>query len=98
MDGFFLIDKPKGITSYDVVKKVREWLKIKKVGHTGTLDPNATGLLIICISKATKLVPFFQDLSKVYWGKLVLVSLPRVSMRKGKYWKKEMLFSCKKIR
>ncbi|NQS88420.1 tRNA pseudouridine(55) synthase TruB [Patescibacteria group bacterium] len=84
MDGFFLINKPKGITSHDVVKKVREWLKIKKVGHTGTLDPNATGLLIICISKATKLVPFLQDLSKVYWGKLVFGILTESSDEEGK--------------
>ncbi len=71
MDGILLIDKPKGVTSHDVVKKIREWLKIKKIGHTGTLDPQATGLLIICIGKATKLAPFLQDLDKSYWGELV---------------------------
>jgi len=71
MDGILLIDKPKEVTSYDVVKKIKEWLKIKKVGHTGTLDPQATGLLIICIGKATKLTPFLQNLDKIYWGKLV---------------------------
>ena len=71
MNGILLVDKPKGITSYDVVEKIRKWLKIKKVGHTGTLDPQATGLLIVCIGKATKLTPFLQGLDKFYRGELV---------------------------
>jgi len=71
MNGILLVDKPKGITSHDVVEKIRKWLKIKKVGHTGTLDPQATGLLIVCIGKATKLTPFLQGLNKSYRGELV---------------------------
>jgi len=53
MDGLLLIDKPKGMTSYEVVERIRKILKEKKVGHTGTLDPAATGLLLICVGKAT---------------------------------------------
>lgn len=56
MDGVFIIDKPKGITSRDVVNKVIKKLNIRKVGHTGTLDPIATGVLVVCVGSATKLV------------------------------------------
>ncbi|RJE72141.1 tRNA pseudouridine(55) synthase TruB [Reichenbachiella sp. MSK19-1] len=68
----FLLDKPYEWTSFDVVKKVRNRLRIKKVGHAGTLDPLATGLLIVCAGKATKKINEFQDLGKSYTGALVL--------------------------
>lgn len=68
----FLLDKPYEWTSFDVVKKVRNRLKIKKVGHAGTLDPLATGLLIVCAGKATKKINEFQDMGKEYTGTLVL--------------------------
>jgi len=55
MDGLLLIDKPSGITSHKVVEIIRKKLGAKKVGHAGTLDPLATGLLIIMVGKATKL-------------------------------------------
>jgi len=55
MDGLLLIDKPAGITSHKVIEIIRRKLNIKKVGHAGTLDPLATGLLIIMVGKATKL-------------------------------------------
>src|SRR6185436_11530172 len=55
MDGILLIDKPSGITSHKVIEIIRRKLNIKKVGHAGTLDPLATGLLIIMLGKATKL-------------------------------------------
>ncbi len=71
MNGLFLIDKPKGITSHDVVDRVRRILNIRKVGHTGTLDPAATGLLLICVGKATRLTSFLQDLDKTYQGVMV---------------------------
>ena len=54
-DGILIVNKPKGITSFDVVSKCRKALQTKKVGHTGTLDPLATGVLVVCIGKATKL-------------------------------------------
>ncbi len=62
------IDKPKGITSFGVVKKVRSLTHCKKVGHAGTLDPMATGILLICTGKATKQVATFVDMDKEYIG------------------------------
>lgn len=56
MDGFFLIDKEKGYTSFDVCNKLKHKFKLKKVGHNGTLDPNATGLMIVAVNSATKLL------------------------------------------
>jgi len=66
-----LIDKPMGISSYKVVERVKRVLRVKKAGHTGTLDPSATGLLLICVGKATKLVPFLQNMDKTYEGKMI---------------------------
>ncbi|MDI9356750.1 MAG: tRNA pseudouridine(55) synthase TruB [Chitinophagaceae bacterium] len=66
------INKPKGWTSFDVVNKLRYALKIKKIGHAGTLDPLATGLLIICTGKLTKTLETFQNLPKIYTGKIIL--------------------------
>ncbi len=67
-----LIDKDYQWTSFDVVKKIRGSLRIKKVGHAGTLDPLATGLLIICTGKKTKEIQNFQDLPKSYKGTFYL--------------------------
>tara|TARA_Y100001970_G_scaffold28158_1_gene34451 strand:- start:1829 stop:2698 length:870 start_codon:yes stop_codon:yes gene_type:complete len=66
MNGFLLIDKPKGVTSANCVYQLRRFLGIKKIGHCGTLDPIATGLLPICIGEATKFSSFMSDLSKTY--------------------------------
>ncbi|MFC0261777.1 tRNA pseudouridine(55) synthase TruB [Fontibacter flavus] len=68
----FLINKPYEWTSFDVVKKVRNALKIKKVGHAGTLDPLATGLLIICAGKKTKSIDTYMAQEKEYTGTFVL--------------------------
>lgn len=68
MDGFLLVNKPVNMTSHDVVKKVKRKLKLDKVGHTGTLDPFASGLLILTIGKATKLSYLFSEQNKVYEG------------------------------
>jgi tRNA pseudouridine55 synthase len=70
--GFLVIDKPEGITSHDVVQVVRRHLKIQKVGHLGTLDPIATGVLPIAWGKATRLIRFLKDGSKVYEGTIRL--------------------------
>lgn len=75
MNGIFLIDKPSGLTSHDVVYRIRRKFNIKKVGHTGTLDPFATGLMIILVGKATKLAFLFDNLDKGYEGKIVLGKL-----------------------
>lgn len=67
-----LIDKPIGWTSFKVVHEIRKAVKVKKVGHAGTLDPLATGLLIICTGKMTKSISGFQDLPKTYSGIITL--------------------------
>ncbi len=67
-----LIDKPYEWTSFDVVKKLRYALKVKKIGHAGTLDPLATGLLILCTGKFTKRIDTYQAQEKEYEGQLVL--------------------------
>src|SRR6516225_4102536 len=67
-DGAVLIDKPAGPTSHDVVDAVRRNFAIKKVGHCGTLDPNATGLLIIVLGRGTKLSEQLMSDDKVYEG------------------------------
>lgn len=65
-DGILLIDKPKGLTSHDVVGKVRKILNIKKVGHAGTLDPLATGLMIVLVGRATRLSDYLLNQEKSY--------------------------------
>jgi len=65
MFGILNIDKPKGYTSHDVVAKLRKILKIKQIGHTGTLDPMATGVLPVCIGKSTKIIQYLED-TKAY--------------------------------
>ena len=72
MDGIILIDKPKGLTSRDVVNEVSKILKTKKIGHTGTLDPLATGVLVLCIGKATKLVELLTNHDKTYQANVLL--------------------------
>ena len=66
MDGIIVVNKPKGITSRDVVNKACKLLNTKKVGHTGTLDPIATGVLVLCAGKATKLVEVLTSNDKEY--------------------------------
>src|SRR5262250_2913932 len=68
LDGAILIDKPAGPTSHDVVDAIRRRFAIKKVGHCGTLDPNATGLLIIVVGRGTKLSEKLMSDDKVYEG------------------------------
>jgi tRNA pseudouridine55 synthase len=68
----FLIDKPLEWTSFDVVKKIRNALRIKKVGHAGTLDPLATGLLIVCAGKQTKQIDSYMGQEKEYEGIFVI--------------------------
>jgi tRNA pseudouridine55 synthase len=67
-----LIDKPYRWTSFDVIKKIRNVLKVKKIGHAGTLDPLATGLLIVCTGKMTKKINEYQVQEKEYVGELIL--------------------------
>lgn len=71
-EGLLLLDKPTGPTSHDMVVKVRSLLGLKKVGHTGTLDPIASGLLVVLLGRATKLAPFLPQDPKIYEGSLIL--------------------------
>ena len=68
LDGALLVDKPSGLTSHDVVDSVRRRFKIKKAGHCGTLDPNATGLLILVLGRATRLSDKLMATDKIYEG------------------------------
>jgi tRNA pseudouridine55 synthase len=70
--GIVLVNKPIGVSSFFIVKRVRHFLNIKKVGHAGTLDPAADGLLIVCFGKATKLVSSIQELDKTYEATIML--------------------------
>lgn len=72
LDGLLLVDKPAGPTSHDIVAKVRRQFRIEKVGHGGTLDPAATGLLVLLIGKATKISERVMGHDKVYEGTLRL--------------------------
>ena len=67
-DGVLLVDKKSGITSHDVVDRFRRHTKVKKAGHTGTLDPLATGLLVLCVGKATRLQAYLMGMQKTYEG------------------------------
>ena len=67
-DGVLLVDKKSGITSHDVVERFRRRTKVKKAGHTGTLDPLATGLLVLCVGKATRLQSYLMGMEKTYEG------------------------------
>src|SRR5258708_9805700 len=64
--GFLVVDKPLNMTSHDVVAKVRRGIQIKRIGHAGTLDPLATGALILCIGSATRLSDYVMNSRKVY--------------------------------
>lgn len=72
MNGILLVNKPAGVTSRDVVNKVSNLLGTKKVGHTGTLDPLATGVLVLCIGSATKLVEILTSTTKEYIAEMIL--------------------------
>ena len=66
MEGIILVNKPKGISSFDVIRKLKKIFKTKKIGHTRTLDPLATALMLICVGKATKLASDLEAKNKVY--------------------------------
>ena len=72
MNGLVIVDKPSGMTSHDVVSIVKKTLGVKKAGHTGTLDPLATGVLPICLNEATKLAQFLTSDTKDYRATMLL--------------------------
>lgn len=84
MDGILNINKPTGMSSFDVVRKIKTVAKTKKVGHTGTLDPEASGVLPICIGRATKLVDYIMNDYKIYKVELKLGITTDTYDREGK--------------
>src|SRR4030065_1534673 len=72
MNGAVIIDKPEGKTSHDIVSEVKKSLGVKKAGHTGTLDPMATGVLPVCLDEATKLAGFLSGEDKEYLATMLL--------------------------
>ena len=95
MNGVLVIDKEKGITSRDVVNKIVKEYNTKKVGHTGTLDPIATGVLVICVGKATKLVSFFTNHDKEYIATVELGKLTDTMDSTGNLIKEEIVSKTK---
>ena len=82
LNGILPLWKPAGMTSHDCVMKIRKLLKRKKVGHTGTLDPNVTGVLPICVGQATKVVQYLTDAGKSSLEKLTIGVLLQLKMRR----------------
>lgn len=70
--GILIVNKPKGMTSNDVVMKLKRKFQMREIGHTGTLDPDVEGVLVVCLGKMTKLVPFLMSDEKVYTGVMTL--------------------------
>jgi tRNA pseudouridine55 synthase len=84
MNGILIINKPQGWTSHDVVNKARRILQEKQIGHTGTLDPLATGVLVLCIGKATKIVRYLEADDKEYTAEMKLGSTTDTQDSDGK--------------
>jgi len=84
MNGILNINKPEGLTSAKTVSIIKEILKLKKAGHTGTLDPFATGMLIVCLNRATKIARYLSNLDKEYIGTMVLGITTDTQDLKGK--------------
>lgn len=72
MEGILPLFKPKGMTSHDCIFKLRKILKMKRIGHTGTLDPDVTGVLPICLGRATKIAEYITDAGKAYEGEVTI--------------------------
>src|SRR6056297_3521987 len=85
--GILNINKTEGITSAKAVSKIKEKLQLNKAGHTGTLDPFATGILLVCLNRATKIAQYLSDLDKEYLGTMVLGITTDTQDLKGKILK-----------
>ncbi len=84
MNGILPLWKPKGLTSHDCVMKIRRLFHTKKVGHTGTLDPQVEGVLPICIGQATKIVPYLMETKKTYIAEVMLGTSTETEDREGR--------------
>ncbi|GGJ92798.1 tRNA pseudouridine synthase B [Lentibacillus kapialis] len=93
MNGILPLWKPKGMTSHDCVLKTRKLLRFKKIGHTGTLDPEVEGVLPLCIGQATRIVPFLTDTTKTYIAAMKLGTSTETDDRQGQVVEtKEMIY------
>ena len=93
MDGILPLWKEKGMTSFDCVFKVRRLLQTKKVGHSGTLDPEVDGVLPICVGKATKVVEYLLESNKVYQGEICLGIATETEDAHGEIVKQEAIMT-----
>ncbi len=91
MDGIIIVNKPRGITSFDIVRYIRKLANVKKVGHGGTLDPIAEGVLPIFLGKATKKVKYFLEGDKGYFGEMTLGIVTDTLDSEGKIKEKKSL-------
>jgi len=91
MEGILPLFKPAGLTSHDCVFRLRKLLKTKKVGHTGTLDPDVTGVLPICIGKATKVAEYITEAGKAYVGEVTLGSSTTTEDASGEVVEKKLV-------
>ncbi len=92
--GFLFVDKPAGITSHDVVATLRRALGVRRVGHSGTLDPMATGLLVVAVGRATRLLRFVQDLPKEYLASVMFgVATDTLDADGAVLWREPMRFT-----
>ena len=92
MDGIYLIDKPEGFSSYDCIRIIKKIFLTRKVGHSGTLDPFASGLLVVLVGKATKFTEYFINEDKEYVGRISLVNQPILTIKQAKLLKKRKSF------
>lgn len=83
MDGFLNINKPEGMTSFDVIRRLRKITGIKKMGHIGTLDPAACGVLVVALNQATKLIEYMMDHDKKYRAEIILGKKSNTYDREG---------------
>ncbi|NLJ24337.1 MAG: tRNA pseudouridine(55) synthase TruB [Firmicutes bacterium] len=93
MNGILVIRKPRGMTSHDVVATVRRILRQRRVGHTGTLDPDVAGVLVLCLGSATRLVPYMEEHLKGYLGELWLGRSTDTQDASGKVLEEDRGFS-----
>lgn len=92
--GFLFVDKPSGITSHDVVAALRRALGVRRVGHAGTLDPMATGLLVVAVGRATRLIRFVQQLPKEYLARVMFgVATDTLDADGAVLWREPMPFT-----
>src|SRR5687767_5489642 len=97
MHGVFIIDKPAGVTSHDVVQRLRKMFNTSKAGHLGTLDPMATGVLPICIGKATRMGQFISASPKEYEGEIRFGFSTNTYDREGTPTSEEKPFAARKL-